>query len=171
MEVDKATGYLQANKGSPYHEIGFTPEKKKIFLKLAADYVKTHRAYPPIDDIADQLGINIRTFYVHTRQDPAFKHDWEEIKSRLYQIYTKKLEKKIDSKSGVVPNIVMLKYLEKGQFSESLNPVSQDSPSKELINSFSDAIDAEIVQEPKQIEQPIVDQGTIPAPINPLNGK
>lgn len=150
MEANPETGYLEATEGS-WKGTGFTSEKKKIFIKLASDYVREHKSYPPVDELADQLDVSVKTIQAHFRSDPVFKEDWDEIKARLYQVYTKKLDKKVDSKVGVVPNIMMLKFLERGQFSEGLNPISSNSPTKELINRFSDAIDAEIVPESKQL--------------------
>jgi hypothetical protein len=156
MLPDPVTGYLQRQRNDLVGKT-FTPEKKLDFLRLVKDYIDKHQAYPPLHTFLKALGVGMRTLQNHLANDQIFKSDYKELLHNLQVIYTQKLGDKADAKQGTLANLAMLRYLESGTWNPSgLNPISQGAPSKELLSSFGDAIDAEIVPEtsakPGQLE-------------------
>ena len=150
MEIDPKTGYMQSPNGNSPRI--FTGESKKKFLQLASDYIRKHNNYPPLHLLAEGIGVSLRTVQTHLSQDSAFKQDWKDVLNTLQVIFTQKLGDKAQKTQGTLANIAMLRYLESGTWSPSgLNPISHSAPSKEIISQFHEAIDAEIVPEPKQL--------------------
>jgi hypothetical protein len=155
VEVNRETGYLEASGN--WAQRGFNSEKKKKFLELAQDYVDKHHNFPPIHDITKAVGINSRTFYEHLSMDSTFKQAWREVQVNLQSHFTQAIGLKANTKQGTLANLAALRFLESGSWVPSgLNPISQAAPSKQLINQFSGAIDAEIVPDLPQLPDKVV---------------
>jgi hypothetical protein len=160
MEINQETGYLEDTRQI---NASFSSENKKKFIQLAQEYQDKHHNFPPISDICRAIGITTRTFYKHLSFDSVFKHDWKELQCQLQAHFTSKIGEKANTKQGTLANLAALRYLESGSWNPSgLNPISQDSPTKEINSRFSEAIDVEIVPESKLLTEK-------PAPENHLN--
>ena len=151
MEIDKATGFTVAS--TSWESQAFTAEKKTKFIQLASQYVEKSKNFPPIHDISRAVGTTAHTFYNHLKLDPVFKQAWREIQAQLESHFTQRIGEKANSKQGTLANIAVLRKLTAGTDrqgewgGDSLNPVSSESPTKKIMEHFSEYIDAEIVPE------------------------
>ena len=153
MEVNAETGYLEATERN-WKDVGFTAEKKKIFIDIALAYVQKNKAFPPINEICDQLGVSVATFKKHRLEDPKFGQDWKEITERLHNGLVINLDGKAKNKMGTLAALSLLRFLETGSFdpNKGLNPINSNSPTKSILSRFETCIDAEILPDPPQIE-------------------
>ncbi len=135
------TGFLEASSSW-----AFTSDKKQSFLQLVREYIETFNEFPLTHAICKKVGINIRTFDRHLREDPVFKSEWTEIISVLKSVYTNKLAVKANSANGIVANLAILKYLETGSFVDRLqviNPTDAMSAHKRVNDAIIIDIDPE----------------------------
>ncbi len=79
LTIDPATGFLQSP--GP-RNTGFTADKKLEFLKLAEES-KRRKVFPPVSDICDLIGIDIRSFDRHLVIDSNFKSKWDELSTHI----------------------------------------------------------------------------------------
>lgn len=139
---NEETGFLEAD-----NEWSFTSERKIKFLGIAKDYVVNFNEFPLIPAICDKVGINLRTFERHLKQDGHFKDEWKEIIYRLKGVYTNSLAQKAASKNGIVATLAILKYLETGTFVDRyqiINSGDQLSDDKRVNEAIIIDVDAEI---------------------------
>lgn len=124
----------------------FTSNRKLEILKLAKEYVQTFREFPLIHELCKTVGIDVRTFERHLKQDSAFKYEWDEILAILRSVYTNKLAIKANSANGIVANLAILKYLETGSFVDRLqvNSVDTMSAHKRVNDAIIIDVDPEI---------------------------
>jgi len=159
MLPDPVTGYLQDARatGNIPQSNAFDSVKKSKLIQLAQDYIDKYHNFPPLSDITKSLGISIRTFHHHIANDPKFKSDYREVESHLQSHFAQSLGEKALKPQGTLAALAALRFLESHAWNPAgLNPAASNAPSKELIQSFEDAIDAEIVPEtsakPGQLE-------------------
>lgn len=75
LQIDTETGFLESPS---IRHFTFTAEKKQRFLEIAHEHRKAGH-YPNLGEIADQVGVNIRTIDRHLMLDEQFKSEWDEI--------------------------------------------------------------------------------------------
>lgn len=147
MVVNGTTGFLDSDGCNAF--VTFGSDKKLKFLALADNYRRETGKWPELGSICDSVGISITTFYRHCTDDKAFKAAWQERLLRGEAVLTSKLA---DMKNPIGPLSVLRRY-----FPERWNPdhkitVQHDINTVHLAaGDATQAIDAELVEEPKQI--------------------
>lgn len=144
LRPNPVTGYLESD--NPNTIEAFTSDKKIRFLEMGRQYAEK-RQLPDITAICDTIGIRSRTFYEHMQQDERFHEDWEEIRQRVYSGLCNEISIKANSKMGIVANLAVLKYLEKGKFSEDMIILNANNSSvKGISTELNGYIEAETVE-------------------------
>lgn len=149
MLVDPKTGFLDADRNN-----AFGVERKLAFLQLAEELLKTTGKWPDIGALCDKLDIDPRTLDNHLKRDQKFNEAFKSLTTRGKW----KLESLMFDLSGKNP-MYCFGWLRK-YFPEEYNPEHRMTVTHEhnvlsrLADEAKQAIEAELVGEPKSISTP-----------------
>jgi len=132
----------------------FTSEKKIKFLELATNHIVEKKEMPQTLSLCQAVGIGIRTFEKHLEWDHKFKECWLEVRAKINSILTEDLYVKSRGKMGTLALLALLRYNESQKWNQeqTINHVTDNSSSKTLLSSVNDYIEADIVQDSKQLD-------------------
>lgn len=160
---NEITGFLESrspNSGVTLYANHFDSPRKTQFLALIDEHIRLKR-YPSLENIAESVGVCLRTFEKHLAIDKVFRDEWDERKLRLKSVFTVELANKAMSKMGTLANLAMLRYLESGTWlpETRVNHITDHSSSKSLISTIPAIIDGEIVANEGDIPSALPSQG------------
>lgn len=137
------TGFLTSRSPAGYT---FDNDKKVKFIEVAREYAEA-RQLPDFYKICKTLGIVYRTYTDHVIKDEKFAAEINDIKRAVYDGMCNEISIKANTKNGVIANLAVLKYLERGKFAEDQIIISSDhSTIKDFSMHATEAINAEIVE-------------------------
>lgn len=148
MKVNSETGFLEGNASN-----AFDSERKIKFIEQARK-IREAGGWPSINSLCKAIGISERTFGVHLQVDAVFKETWEDIVHGAADALESKMFEYAQGKGGYMHMITWLRANRPGKWNPDLKViVNADSPAlKSVTNLAKDAIEADIVDDSKQIE-------------------
>ena len=152
LEVNPDTNFLESI--NPIKQ-AFTSDKKLQFLKLATDHITEHKEVPDILSICQLIGINVRTFQRHLNLDSTFQECYKEVLAKIDLLLTNDLYVKSKAKMGTLALLAMLRHNETGRWNQdqlTINHMSDNSSSKTILSSVNEYIEADIIDDNKQIK-------------------
>jgi hypothetical protein len=155
LEINPNTKFLESVNPATK---SFTSEKKLKALQMAHECLN-NKKYPSLDLICKSLDIGLKTFHNHLERDEVFRNCWVEIKARIDSMLTSNLALKAEGKMGTLAVLALLKANESGLINkwnqeQTINHVTDNSSSKTLLSGINDYIEADIIDDNKQLNAP-----------------
>lgn len=153
LRVNEKTGFLESP--SP-NSTTFDSVKKQTFLELANQQAENEES-PNITKLCKKLGITLKTFYNHLREDEVFREAWDETRLKIEDALQRSLIRQgVKGSQGVTAAIFWLKNRVGERWSDGDAKTFLDVTAfQKVLVGNQPFIDAEIVQSPTITSTPL----------------
>lgn len=143
LQPNARTGFLESVNPTVQT---FDSASKSAFLQLANDMADAEMA-PNLTQICKKIGITLKTFHNHVREDEVFKDAWDETRLKIEDALQRSLVRSaVKGAQGTTAAIFWLKNRASERWNDGNPQLFLDSSQlKKIIGGSDQFIDADIV--------------------------
>lgn len=141
LSVDPTSGFIQSNSVTGIYN--FDVERKKTFLSLSMECAEAG-TWPHIPNLCKSVGISVKTFYNHLKQDAEFAEQWLEIKRTLESSIAVDMRVHAKRPGNYMDRVTLLRHLNPGEWG-GVDPSSQNSTDFSWVKKLAEAFKPPII--------------------------